>query len=259
MPSAIAFSEGAVMSTPARLRSPAPIEIPLGPHRAEPVDVRGLEATLRRAVEGEVRFDDGSRALYAVDASNYRQIPIGVVVPRSQADVIATVAACRGFGAPILSRGGGTSLAGQCCNVAVVIDWSKYVNRILDLDAGGRRARVEPGLVCDELVDAAWSYRLTYGPDPATHDHCTFGGMLGNNSCGVHAEYAGKAIDNTEELDVLLYDGTRMRVGWMDDAALDAAIRAGGRAGEVYARLRAVRERYAGEIRARYPHLLRRV
>src|SRR5439155_17917318 len=131
------------------------------------------------------------------------------------------VAACRAFGAPLLSRGGGTSLAGQCCNVAVVIDWSKYMNRILDVNPALRRARVEPGVVCDDLVRAARPHRLTYGPDPATHTHCCFGGMLGNNSCGVHAQFAGKAVDNTEEMEVLLYDGTRLRVGWMDDAELE--------------------------------------
>src|SRR5437773_3639957 len=106
----------------------------LVPRRAPRVDARSLERELRRRIEGEVRFDDGSRALYATDASNYRQVPIGVVVPRDVADVVATIAACRRHGAPVLSRGGGTSLAGQCCNVAVVIDWTKHVNRVLHVD-----------------------------------------------------------------------------------------------------------------------------
>jgi Fe-S oxidoreductase len=172
------------------------------------IDVRGLEADLRKNVEGEVRFDDGTKGLYAEDASNYRQIPLGVVIPRSREDVVQTIAACRRRGAPVLSRGGGTSLAGQTCNVAVVLDWSKYLNRILELDPGERFARVEPGVICDELVRASRPHELTYAPDPATHDHCTFGGMLGNNSCGVHAQMGGKAVDNTEELEILLYDGT---------------------------------------------------
>src|SRR3954453_321284 len=98
------------------------------------VDAKALEAELRRKIRGEVRFDDGSRALYATDASNYRQVPIGVVVPRDEDDVIATVAACRAHGAPVLPRGGGTSLCGQCCNVAVVIDFSKYMHRVLEID-----------------------------------------------------------------------------------------------------------------------------
>jgi FAD/FMN-containing dehydrogenase/Fe-S oxidoreductase len=241
---------------------PAPTLHTPPPPRPRPVaglDVRGLEHALRRAVEGEVRFDDGSRALYAVDASNYRQVPIGVVVPRTPDDVVATVAVCRTFGAPVLSRGGGTSLAGQCCNVAVVIDWSKYVNRILDIDPQARVARVQPGVICDDVVRAGRPHRLTYGPDPATHNHCCFGGMLGNNSCGIHAQMAGKAVDNTEAMDVLLYDGTRLSLGWMDEQALDRRARQPGRVGEIHRRLRALRDRHAATIRERYPKLLRRV
>src|SRR5579885_313648 len=152
------------------------------------IDVRGLEADLRRNVEGEVRFDPGSKAIYSVDASNYRQVPIGVVIPKTIDDVIATVRISREFGAPILSRGGGTSLAGQCCNTAIVMDWSKYLNRVLEIDSTRRLARVQPGCVLDTLRTQANAYGLTFGPDPATHDHCTLGGMLGNNSCGVHAQ-----------------------------------------------------------------------
>ena len=159
------------------------------------VDVEGLEADLLRNVEGEVRFDAGSKAMYAVDASNYRQVPIGVVIPRSKEDVVQTVAACRKFGAPILSRGGGTSLAGQCCNVAIVIDWSKYMHSVLEINIQERWARVLPGTVCDELRNEAMKVSnnlLMWGPDPATHNHCCFGGMIGNNSCGAHAQMSGK-------------------------------------------------------------------
>src|SRR3954463_14387228 len=122
---------------------------------ASPVDVAALEAELRRQLDGEVRFDAGSRALYATDGSNYRQVPIGVVVPRHKADVMATIDVCRRFGAPVLSRGGGTSLAGQCCNVAVVMDMSKDLHGILALDVDQRRARVLPGTVLDVLRAAA--------------------------------------------------------------------------------------------------------
>src|SRR5581483_952665 len=162
------------------------------------VDAAGLEAELRGRIEGEVRFDAGSRALYATDASNYRQVPIGVVVPKSVDDVVETVAACRRHGAPIVSRGGGTGLAGQTCNVAVIVDWSKYLNRVLEIDPGNKRARVLPGCVLDDLRDQAEQHHLTFGPDPATHNHCTLGGMIGNNSCGVHSVMAGKTIDNVE-------------------------------------------------------------
>jgi hypothetical protein len=116
-----------------------------------------LARELRHDVRGEVRFDRGSRALYATDASNYRQVPIGVVIPRDADDVVATIAACRRHDAPVLPRGGGTSLAGQCCNVAVVIDMSKYMNRIVELDLAGARARVQPGLIHEDLRDAAIS------------------------------------------------------------------------------------------------------
>src|SRR5436309_512759 len=154
------------------------------------IEAREVANELRARIRGEVRFDDGSRALYSTDASNYRQVPIGVVIPRDADDVVATVEISRRHGAPILSRGGGTSLAGQCCNVAVVMDMSKYFNRILEIDPTARLARVEPGLVLDTLRDGAKAHDLTFGPDPATHNHCTLGGMLGNNSCGVHAVMA---------------------------------------------------------------------
>src|SRR5438034_6267719 len=156
--------------------------------RSLEVDVVALDAELRRTVSGEVRFDAGSKALYATDGSNYRQVPIGVIIPKSKQDVIETIAACRKYGAPLLSRGGGTSLAGQCCNVAVVIDWSKYLHNIVELNAEAKYARVEPGTMCDTLRSAAKPHVLTWGPDPATHDHCTFGGKLGNNSYRAQAE-----------------------------------------------------------------------
>src|SRR4051794_40927175 len=225
----------------------------------------GLAADLDRAIRGEVRFDAGSRALYATDGSNYRQVPIGVVIPRDAHDVVAAIEVCRRHGAPLLSRGGGTSLAGQCCNAAVVLDMSKYYNRILDVDPERRIARVEPGVVLDTLRDAAGGYGLTFGPDPATHNHCTIGGMLGNNSCGVHsvmAQFYGggpRTSDNVEELEILTYDGCRMRVGPTSDAELAQIISAGGRRGEIYARMKKLRDTYADLVRARYPHIPRRV
>ena len=181
---------------------------------------RALEAKLRQVVRGEVRFDEASRALYATDASNYRQVPIGLVLPLDEADVVATVAACREMGAPVLSRGGGTSLAGQCCNVAVIIDFSKYMHAILELDPAQKFARVQPGIVLDRLRDAAEEHDLTFAPDPATHSRCTLGGMIGNNSCGVHALMGGKTVDNIDSLDILLYDGTRLTVGATSEAEL---------------------------------------
>nr|WP_207229630.1 FAD-binding and (Fe-S)-binding domain-containing protein [Ktedonosporobacter rubrisoli] len=223
------------------------------------IDLSGLENDLRIQVKGEVRFDAGSRALYATDGSQYRQVPIGIVIPRDEEDVISAVSTCHLYGAPILLRGGGTSLAGQGCNVAVVIDMSKYMHKIIELDPELRIARVQPGIILDHLRNAAEKYHLTFGPDPATHDRCTLGGMIGNDSCGVHSVMAGKTVDNIEELDILTYDGLRMRVGKTSDEELARIIGAGGRRGEIYARLKALRDRYAAEIRRRYPHIPRRV
>ena len=180
------------------------------------------------------------------------------MVPRSLDDVIETVAACRERDVPVLSRGGGTSLAGQTCNVAVVIDWSKNLRRFV-LFPDEKRAVVEPGTICDAVRDAANEHGLTFGPDPATHDRCTFGGMIGNNSCGPHSVMSGKTDDNTEALQILLYDGTRMSVGPTSDQELYDTIERGGRTGEIYRDLRDLRDRYQEEIRARYPRIPRRV
>ena len=218
-----------------------------------------LEQRLKGSVRGEVRFDAGSRALYATDASNYRQVPIGLVVPRDVEDVEATMAACREFGAPVLARGGGTSLAGQCCNVAVVLDFSKYMGEVLGLDAGKKRAWVQPGVVLDKLRARAEEFGLTFAPDPATHSRCTLGGMIGNNSCGVHALMGGKTVDNIAALEVLLYDGTRMRVGRTSEEELEGIIAGGGRRGEIYKGLKGIRDRYASLIRERFPRIPRRV
>ncbi|MGC2329038.1 MAG: FAD-linked oxidase C-terminal domain-containing protein [Candidatus Sulfotelmatobacter sp.] len=185
--------------------------------KSSQVDAAGLEAALRAQIRGgspgDIRFDAGARALYSTDGSNYRQVPIGVVLPRDVDDVLATVSLCRQFGAPLLCRGGGTSLAGQCCNVAVVLDFTKYMSRILEIDPARRIARVQPGVVLDNLRNAAEKHHLTFGPDPASHERCTLGGMIGNNSCGVHSVMAGKTDDNIEELEILTYDGLRMKVG----------------------------------------------
>jgi len=246
---------------PFERHAPAPIQPRVHSDRIQSVnvDAAALAAALKRELRGEVRFDDGARALYATDASNYRQIPIGVVLPRDANDVIATVALARQFGAPILARGGGTSLAGQCCNVAVVMDFSKYMHDIVEMSPHERFARVQPGIILDDLRDAAEKHKLTFGPDPATHNHCTIGGMIGNNSCGVHALMAGKTVENIDELEILTYDGVRMRVGPTHDDDLERIISEGGRRGEIYAGLKRLRDTHAVEIRQRYPKIPRRV
>jgi len=223
------------------------------------VSAAGIESALKKAVRGEVRFDVGSRALYATDASNYRQVPIGLVVPRDVDDVAAALTICRQFGAPVLPRGAGTSLAGQCCNVAVVFDFSKYMNRIVDVDPERRTARVEPGVVLDTLRNRAERHQLTFGPDPSTHNRCTLGGMIGNNSCGTHSLLAGKTVDNIEQLHVLLYDGTELSVGPTSDGEFTSIVAAGGRKAEIYSTLRAIATNHADRIRTGFPKIPRRV
>ncbi len=199
------------------------------------------------------------RALYATDGSNYRQVPIGVVIPTNAEDVIQTVALCRRYHAPLLPRGGGTSLAGQTCNTAVVLDMSKYMRTILEINPEQKIARIQPGLVLDALRTAAEHYHLTFGPDPATHAQCTLGGMIGNNSCGTHSVMAGMTSENIEALDILTYDGLRMRVGKTSEEELEQIISEGGRRGDIYTQLKALRDRYADLIRERFPNIPRRV
>jgi FAD/FMN-containing dehydrogenase/Fe-S oxidoreductase len=217
-----------------------------------------LEADLKYAVEAEVRFDSTSRALYSTDASNYRQVPIGVVIPKNTEAVIKTLEICHRHGAPVVSRGGGTGLSGQTCNIAVVIDHSKYLNRILEINPQEGWARVEPGVILDHLRDQAEKHHLTFGPDPATHNHNTLGGMIGNNSCGVHSVMAGRTLENILELDVITYDGVRMTVGATSERELKAIIEQGGRRGEIYRGLKEIRDRYGKEIRDRFPQIPRR-
>jgi FAD/FMN-containing dehydrogenase/Fe-S oxidoreductase len=217
---------------------------------------RALAADLRREVEGEVRFDTAARALYATDASNYRQVPIGVVKPKTVDDVVAVHRICSDHGVPIVNRGGGTSLAGQGCNVAVLVDFSKYLNEIVSIDRERRVARIQPGLVLDHLrKEAETKHQLTFGPDPSTHAYCTLGGMLGNNSCGRHSvmsEFRGpgaRVADHVVELDVLTYRGERLRIG-----------RGGAGVPDTIAdELRALADRLGGQIRERYPQIPRRV
>ena len=218
-----------------------------------------LERELRTSIAGEVRFDNASRALYASDASNYRQVPVGVVAPRTIGEIEAIVALCRAHGAAILPRGAGTSMCGQSVNAAVVIDCSKYLDRVVSIDSQSRLAVVEPGVVCDTLREAAEAHGLTFAPDPATHSRCTLGGMIGNNSCGPHSVMAGKTVENIERLEVLTSDGARFWCGPTSDAEFQAIVSREGRQGQIYVRLKALRDKYAGLIRARFPKIRRRV
>jgi FAD/FMN-containing dehydrogenase/Fe-S oxidoreductase len=218
-----------------------------------------LARDLSRAVEGEVRFDRGSQALYANDASIYRQVPLGVVIPRHAADVLAALEVCRAHDAPVLGRGCGTGLAGQSVNAGVVFDFSKYMNRIVRISPDQQTARVQPGVICDQLRAAASDHGLTFAVDPATHDRCTLGGMIGNNSCGTHSVMGGKTVDNVIELDVVTYEGTRLTVGPTSEESYQEILRRGGRPAEIYRALRDLAGRYEPLINERFPAIPRRV
>ncbi|MGF6781409.1 FAD-binding and (Fe-S)-binding domain-containing protein [Paraburkholderia sp. GAS334] len=206
-----------------------------------------------------VHFGAGHLAVYAADASNYRQVPLAVVIPRSIDELIKGIEVCRHHDAPVLMRGAGTSMSGQTVNTAVVFDVSAHCSSILDVDLVSRTALLEPGVICDQLRDAAELHGLTFAPDPSTHSRCTLGGMIANNSCGPHSVMAGKTLENVEELEVLTYDGARFWVGPTSEEELERIIAEGGRKGEIYAGLRALRDRYADLIRSRFPNIKRRV
>ncbi|MFH8344160.1 FAD-binding and (Fe-S)-binding domain-containing protein [Streptomyces sp. NPDC018045] len=218
-----------------------------------------LEEALRARVDGEVRFDAGSRGAYATDGSNYRQVPIGVVVPRTTDAGAAAVAVCAEFGAPVLSRGGGTSLGGQCANAAVVVDWTKYCNALLSVDTERRTCVVEPGIVLDELNRLLAPHGLKFGPKPSTHSHCALGGMIGNNSCGASAQAYGKTADNVRRLEILTYDGLRCWVGPTSEDVYEAAVAEGGRKGQLYEGLRGIATHYMADVRRGFPDIPRRV
>jgi FAD/FMN-containing dehydrogenase/Fe-S oxidoreductase len=220
------------------------------------LDVGHLKRRLETSVRGEVRFDAGTRAMYANDSSNFRQIPLGVVIPRSTSDVVATHRGCAEFGAPIVNRGGGTSLSGETVNRAIVIDSSKYMTSIGDVDRVRRRVRCQPGAINEQVnVKTGEQAGLIFGPDPSSHSRCTIGGNVGNNSCGIHSLQAQlygpgpRMSDCVSRLEVVTYDGERFDVGIDEEERLEAIIAAGGRKGAIYGALRDLRDRYADVIR----------
>jgi FAD/FMN-containing dehydrogenase/Fe-S oxidoreductase len=222
-------------------------------------ELSSLREKLARAIEGEVRFDRGTLAIYSHDASNYRQVPIGVVIPRHDGDVMAAVALARENSIPILARGGGTALGGQATSAALVLDFSKYMNRVVAIDPEKKSATVQPGVIQSALNVELAPHGLFFAPDPSTKDRCTIGGMIGNNSCGAHSAAHGKTVDNLESMEVLLYDGTRLSVGPMLDGDLDHITARGDPRGALYSKLRDLRDRYASDVRGGFPRLPRRV
>jgi len=228
---------------------------------AMPAGVR-IDACRRRletSFPDDCDFSDAARALYAHDASNYRQVPIGVVTPRTVDDIERIARICHTHGLPLLLRGAGTSQNGQCVNEALVLDCSRHLNRVLEIDVPSRTALVEPGVVCDALKAAAEPYGLTFGPDPATHSRCTLGGMIGNNSCGPRSMLAGKTVENVLELEVLTSDGARFWVGPTSEEELQRILAGSDRQAAIYRELVALRDEHAQRIRERFPAIKRRV
>jgi len=218
-----------------------------------------LEQLLARKLAGHCDFSDAAIALYTSDASNYRQIPLGVVYPKTLDDIVLTADLCRARNLPLLMRGGGTSQNGQCVNEAIVLDCSRYLDQVVSIDTEKRTALIQPGVVCDSLKAAAEVHQLTFGPDPATHSRCTLGGMIGNNSCGPRSMLAGKTVENVLELEILTSDGARFWVGPTSNAELAEITQGGDRRAEIYTDLVTLRDGYAAEIRKRYPNIKRRV
>lgn len=222
-------------------------------------DASAFEHELRASVRGEVHFEDAYRAMYSTDASNYRQVPVAVVLPRDARDAQRAMLVCSHHGVAATPRGGGTSLSGASCNVAVIFDYSKYMNRILELDPEKRTARVEPGVVLDDLRNEAAKFDLTFGPAPSTHNRCNIGGMFGNNACGMPAQFSGRMEESVIAAEVLLYDGTRMNVGATSEKDYREIISAGGRKAEIYRALRRIWEEHRQRIHERFPDFPRRV
>src|SRR5438094_4972512 len=221
--------------------------------------VNDLEHELRRVVRGSVRFDPASLLLYSTDASMYQVEPLGIVTPRDPDDVIAAFDVARRQQVALLPRGGGTSLPGQTVNRALVLDFSQHMNGVVEVNAEELWARVQPGLVQDELNAHVRPIGLLFGPDTSTSNRATLGGMIGNNSGGSHSIAYGLTVEHVLELDALLADGTRVRFGTVTPAEFEAKARLEGAEGRIYREVAALRAEYADEIRRRYPKHWRRV
>ena len=226
--------------------------------------IRGKErqdiaAELSRRVAGEVRFDPYSRLLYSTDASIYQMEPVGVVIPRSAADVQAVVDFGAREGIPVLPRSGGTSLAGQTVNHAIVLDFSKYLNNVLEVNAEEQWARVQPGIILEQLTRQVSPYGLQYAPDPTTANRACVGGGIGNNTCGAHSVIYGKTLDHIKELDVILSDGSAAHFGPLSPAELESRLSAGGLEGDIYRGVLRIAREQQDEIDRTYAKIQRRV
>ena len=218
-----------------------------------------LHHELRTALAGEVRVDRASRALYSTDASVYQIEPLGVVLPRSRHDVAAAVTIAARHGVPITPRGGGTSQAGQAIGAGLVLDTSKYLNRVLEVNPDERWARVEPGVVLDDLNAALLPHGLRFAPDVSSSSRATVGGMMANNSSGARSVVYGKTGDHVRAQEVVLADGQTARLGPLSGPALEAARTGESLLARAYRDVPALAQAHAAEIDARFPKVMRRV
>ena len=222
-------------------------------------DREELAQEIARRVSGEVRFDPFSRVLYSTDASIYQMQPVGVVIPRSVEDVLAVMEVARDNEVPVLPRSGGTSLAGQTVNHAIVMDFSKYMNQVLEVNEEEQWARVQPGIILDQLNRHLTRYNLQYAPDPTTSSRACVGGGIGNNTCGAHSVIYGKTLDHVQELDVVLSDASRAHFQTLDGPSLEAKLGGTGLESDIYRGVLRIAREHIPEIEARYPRIMRRV
>jgi FAD/FMN-containing dehydrogenase/Fe-S oxidoreductase len=223
------------------------------------VDVQAFRRELEAGIAGEVRFDEVSRALYSTDASVYQIEPLAVVIPKSREDVIHAVRVCHKFQCPLTVRGGGTSQAGQAIGPGIQIDTSKYLNKLVEVNPEERWARVQPGIILDELNAALRPHSLRFAPDISTASRATVGGMMANNSSGARSVLYGKTIDHVMEQEIVLSDGSVSRFRALSLAELDGACQGDSLEAACYREVRRVAAENAEEIERRYPKILRRV
>ena len=218
-----------------------------------------LERALRKEIEGEVQFDDTYRKLYATDASIYEIEPLGVVLPRHRRDLQAAMQIAAEHHVPLVPRGGGTSLSGQAIGPGLVIDGSKHLQKIIEIDPERQRCRVQPGVILSNLNRELAPYRLLFGPDVSTANRATLGGMIGNNSAGAHSLVYGKTVDHTRALDVLLADGSPLRLQSQATGSLAALAATGAREARLALEIVQLVRAHEAEIDARFPKIMRRV
>ena len=218
-----------------------------------------LAEELRKRVSGEVRFDPFSRVLYSTDASIYQMEPVGVVIPRSVEDVLAVIEIARDNRVPVLPRAGGTGLAGQSVNHAIVMDFSKYLNQVVEVNQEEQWVRVQPGIVLDQLNRYLAPYNLQYAPDPTTSNRACVGGGIGNNTCGAHSVIYGKTLDHIKEVDVVLSDAAQAHFQSLEPHELEAKLNGEGLESDIYRGVLQIARENLAEIEARYPKIMRRV